>query len=189
MFVFLAIAAVCVTPPVSGPVVAGYSPSGQYAGHWGVDYEADLGDPVRAPTSGVVTFAGSVAGMNTITIEPVPGFKVSVSYLSTVEVRRGAAVARGQVIATSGAPHGTPGVHMSTRINGTYVNPSRFLGCQETDISRALRLVTPPSPYSRRRANRNPRWNLRPDSHRAPPYGGVRPRPVGTRPCTHRSRG
>jgi murein DD-endopeptidase MepM/ murein hydrolase activator NlpD len=87
MFAVFAIAAVCLSPPVDGPVIAGYAPVGQYAGHWGVDYAAEVGEAVRAPASGTVTFAGSVAGMRTVTIEPVDGFKVSLSYLSGIEVR------------------------------------------------------------------------------------------------------
>ncbi|HET9259637.1 MAG TPA: hypothetical protein VFP42_05850, partial [Acidimicrobiia bacterium] len=82
MFVVLAIAAICLAPPVPGPVTAGFAPEGSYAGHWGVDFAATVGDEVVAPVSGGVTFAGSVAGMKTVTIEPVPGYKVSVSYLS-----------------------------------------------------------------------------------------------------------
>ena len=181
MLVAFAIAAVCLSPPVEGPVVAGYTPTGQYSGHWGVDYAAQIGDSVHAPASGTVTFAGSVAGMRTVTIEPVSGFKVSLSYLSTVAVSSGARVARGQVIGTAGSPHGAGGVHLSTRIDGEYVDPAGQLGCRDTDITRGLRLVTPPEPYPRRRAYRNPGRNLRPDSRRPPPHRRVRPPPGRSR--------
>lgn len=160
MFVVFAIAAVCLSPPVAGPVVAGYAPVGQYGGHWGVDYAADPGDQVRAPAGGTVTFAGSVAGMKTLTIEPVPGFKVSLSYLSTVSVSGGDYVRRGSVVGTVGSPHGVNGVHLSTRVSGSYTDPSSQMGCRGTDISRALRLVTPHPPYARGRANRYPRRDL-----------------------------
>lgn len=181
MFAVFAIAAVCLSPPVSGPVVASYGPIGQYGGHWGIDYAADVGEPLRAPTSGRVTFAGSVAGMRTITIEPVPGFKVSLSYLSQIQASAGEYVGRGQTVGRAGAPHGVPGAHLSTRINGRYVDPASQLGCHDTDISRALRLVTPPQPYPRRRANRNPRRDLRSDSHRSPPRRRVRSAPTSAR--------
>ena len=62
LFYAMALTAVCLTGPVNGPVVEGYSPTGMYSGHWGVDYEAEVGEEVRSPVSGVVTFAGSVAG-------------------------------------------------------------------------------------------------------------------------------
>lgn len=174
MFAVFAIAVMCMSPPVSGAVVAPYAPIGQYGGHWGIDYAAIEGSVVRAPTSGLVTFSGSVAGMNTITIEPVPGFKVSVSYLESLAVSAGSRVTRGQVVARSGRPHGSPGVHLSTRINGTYVNPAPLLGCRSTDISRALRLVTPPQPYARKRANRNSRRDIRPDTRRSPARSRLR---------------
>jgi septal ring factor EnvC (AmiA/AmiB activator) len=151
MIVAFAIAAICLSAPVSGPVTAGFAPEGEYAGHWGVDYGASLGEEVRSPVSGSVTFAGSVAGMRTVTIEPVTGIKVSVSYLSEIRVTTGERVRRGEVVGLAGSPHGTPGVHMSTRIDGRYVDPRNLLGCAHTDISRALRLVTPPQSPPRRR--------------------------------------
>jgi len=169
--VFL-LATVCLSPPVDGPVISPYAPAGQYAGHWGVDFSALPGSEVRAAASGRVTFAGSVAGMKSVTIEPIPGFKVSVSYLSAALVPNGARVIRGQVIARSGLPHGVPGVHFSTRIDGRYVDPMTQMGCKETDITRALRLVTPPQPYPRSRANRDTRRNLRSNPSRPSPCGG-----------------
>lgn len=189
MIVVLAIAAVCLSPPVEGPVVAGFAPVGRYGGHWGVDYAATVGDAVFAPVSGRVTFAGSVAGMRTVTIEPVSGFKVSLSYLSDIAVRRGDFSRRGQMLGSAGAPHGVPGVHLSTRIDGSYVDPMTQMGCLHTDVARALRLVTPPEPYSRRRANRNSRWHLRPDPRRPSPHRRVRTSPGESRPGAHRARG
>ena len=188
MFAVFAIAAVCLSPPVNGDVTRHYSPAGQYSGHWGVDYEASVGEPVRAPASGVVTFAGSVAGMKTLTIEPLEGFKVSVSYLQTIQTHTGARVERGDVVGTAGAPHGVPGVHMSTRINGRYVNPTAWLGCARTDITRALRLLPPPQPYPRRRAHRNTRRDIRPDSRGPSPRSRMRTRPVRPRQGATRSR-
>lgn len=188
MLLAFAIGAICLLSPVNGPVIAGYSPTGQYSGHWGVDYAVAPGEQLRAPAGGSVTFAGSVAGMNSVTIEPVSGFKVSVSYLSEVVVTRGAHVSQGQLIGLAGAAHGVAGVHMSTRIDGAYVNPLGQLGCQVTDISRALRLVTPPRPYPRARANRNPRRDLRSHPYRTsarrgsgPASGWPRPRRVHSR--------
>ena len=168
LLINLAIAAVCVSAPVEGPVTAKFAPVGEYSGHWGVDFAAEPGSAVRAPASGTVTFAGSVAGMRTVTIEPVPGLKVSVSYLATTEVSGGSRITRGQRIGTSGVPHGVAGVHLSVRVDGRYVDPAGFLGCRSTDISRALRLVEPPMPYPRRRAYRHSRWDVRPHPHRPP---------------------
>jgi murein DD-endopeptidase MepM/ murein hydrolase activator NlpD len=168
MLVQMALAAVCLIAPVEGPVTAGFAPIGDYAGHWGIDFGVTVGTPIRAPASGRVTFAGSVAGMLSVTIEPVSGYKVSVSYLSELAVLAGQSVSRGQTIGRSGSPHGSPGAHLSARIDGRYVDPRARLGCISTDISRALRLLPPPAPYPRRRAHRHPGWDLRPDPYRTP---------------------
>jgi murein DD-endopeptidase MepM/ murein hydrolase activator NlpD len=187
MIIAFAIAALCLSPPVNGSVVSGYSPKGEYAGHWGVDYAAPVGRDVVAPASGKVTFAGSVAGMTTVTIEPVPGFKVSLSYLSDVLVSSGGFVRRGATIGRTGAPHGVPGVHLSTRIDGAYVDPMARTGCESTDVSRALRLVAPPRPYPRRRENWNSRRDLRSYPHSPPPRRRMRTAPVGLGSRPHRA--
>ncbi len=171
MFIAFAIAAVCLTAPVSGPVIAEYSPVGQYGGHWGIDYSAALGTPVRAPVSGIVTFAGSVAGMKSVTIRPMPGLKVSMSYLLEVRVSSGDWVEGGEVVALSGIEDEVPGVHLSTRISGRYTDPFLQMGCRTTDVTRALRLVTPPQPYPRSRANRNSGRDLRSHSYRSSSRG------------------
>lgn len=174
---------VCLVAPVNGPVAEGYSPVGEYGGHWGIDYAVPVGTPVRAPVSGRVGFAGTVAGMRSVTVEPVPGLKVSVSYLAAISVRSGESVAAGEVVGVSGPAHGRPAVHLSTRIDGRYVNPSGQLGCRATDVTRALRLVTPPGPYARRRAHRDTGRDLRPDPYRPSPRRGDGAAPSGARPA------
>ena len=157
MLAELVLSAICLVAPVDGPLLEEFAPVGTYGGHWGIDYGVPFGSEVGAPASGRVTFAGSVAGMRTVTIAPVPGFKVSVSYLSEIVAQTGETVERGQIVGRSGSPHGVDGVHLSTRIDGRYVDPESQLGCRETDITRALRLVTPPAPYPRRSAHRHTR--------------------------------
>ena len=172
MLLAVALSAVCLIAPVDGPVITEYAPVGSYGGHWGVDYATARGTPVVAPASGRVTFAGSVAGMRSVTIEPVLGFKVSLSYLSEIDVSSGTVVDRGEAIGASGSPHGLDGVHLSTRIDGEYVDPESQLGCRDTDITRALRLVAPPGPYARQRAHRDPGRDVRPDPYRPSPRRG-----------------
>jgi murein DD-endopeptidase MepM/ murein hydrolase activator NlpD len=168
MVFFAAVAlTICLGNPVPGPVIAPFAPVGQYGGHWGVDFAASFGDAVVAPITGTVTFAGSVAGMNTVTIQPAPGVKVSVSYLSSIAVVTGEVVARGDLIGNAGLAHGTSGVHLSVRIDDVYVDPAGLFSCQPTDITRALRLVTPPQPYPRRRADRDFRRHIRPGALRS----------------------
>ncbi len=114
--------------------MAGFDPSTGYAGHWGVDIAAQPGSEVRAPDSGVVTFAGRVAGMRSVTIRMGDGLRVSLSYLSSIEVSAGERVRAGTVVGRSGLAHGEPALHVSTRIGGTYVDPIEYLRCRSGTI-------------------------------------------------------
>ena len=100
--------------PVDGPVVAGFAPIGRWAGHWGVDFGADPGTPVRAAGAGVVSFDGTVAGNRTVTIDHGGGLKTSYSYLETASAGPGRVMA-GSVIARSGRAHGSEALHFSVR--------------------------------------------------------------------------
>lgn len=157
---------VCLLLPYpGGDVIRPFAPEGAYAGHWGVDVAAPAGSPVSAPLGGRVSFAGSVAGMLTVTIEQGP-MKVSLSYLGSVGIAPGSIVTAGEVVGRSGRAHGLAAVHLSVRLNGDYVDPGPLLGCRLGSISDALRLV----PYPGGGANRNSRRNLRsapsgPSSH------------------------
>lgn len=142
----LSVASFCpaATPPVEGPVLAPFAPIGRYAGHWGVDYAADIGSEVGAAAAGTVTFAGPVAGRLSVSIDHGRGMVTTVSYLSTVGVRRGEAVAIGQSIARSGRAHDREAVHLSLRIDGSYVDPGLLFRCRVGDISEALWLTSTP---------------------------------------------
>jgi murein DD-endopeptidase MepM/ murein hydrolase activator NlpD len=127
--------AVClVLSPVDGPVIAGFEPSLGYSGHWGVDVAADLGSEVRAPADGVVTFAGQVAGMKSVTIRLGEQVRVSLSYLSSTEVSVGDHVEAGAVVGRSGLAHGEHALHVSVRVGGVYVDPVAYLSCPRGTI-------------------------------------------------------
>ncbi|HEY7703512.1 MAG TPA: M23 family metallopeptidase [Acidimicrobiia bacterium] len=157
----------CLQPPVGGRVVAPYAPLGEYAGHWGIDFEAAPGTPVLAAGPGTVTFAGSVAGMLSVTVDHGGGLRSSVSYLSVVSVRAGAVVGTGTVLGRTGTAHGGESVHFSTRLAGGYLDPQTFLQCR-FDIPAGLWLLPPPDvpPYARPGANRHPRRHVRPAPRR-----------------------
>ena len=118
-----------IVAPVTGPVTDHYAPVGRYAGHWGVDIAAPEGTEVRAPVGGVVTFAGTVAGMKTVTVRVGGGMRISMSYLSAVVVSAGTDVGPDHVIGLSGRAHGQPALHLSVRMSGVYVDPAGFLNC------------------------------------------------------------
>ena len=128
--------------PVSGQVVAGFAPEGAFGGHWGIDVAADIGTIVRAPASGHVTFAGTVAGMKTVSIGVDERVRVSVSYLSAIAVAAGDGVVTGMPIGATGLAHGVEALHLSVRVGGVYVDPIPFFACR-LDIARGLWLVEP----------------------------------------------
>jgi Peptidase family M23 len=126
------------TWPVDGPVlrpfVLGDDPyaAGQ---HRGVDLGASAGSPVRAPSAGTVTFAGSVPGSGrSITVETADGFAVTLIHLGTYSVARGVVVGEGDAVGSVG-PSGDPevaepyvhlGIRKLSEANG-YVDPLTFL--------------------------------------------------------------
>ncbi|MGW9114043.1 murein hydrolase activator EnvC family protein [Microbacterium sp. NPDC055683] len=96
-------------------------------GHRGVDLAADAG-PILAPASGVVAFAGSVAGRPLLTIDHGDGL---VTTLEPVEplISAGDAVARGDQVGTLATGGHTPAgaVHFGVRLHGEYINPLLLL--------------------------------------------------------------
>ncbi|MEO8425020.1 MAG: peptidoglycan DD-metalloendopeptidase family protein, partial [Actinomycetota bacterium] len=120
------------TWPVNGPVTRGFDPPGSPfgAGHRGIDIAAPVGTLVRAPATGVVSFAGNVGGRLFVTIDHGGGLLSTCSFLSAIFVHKGDLVVQGQGIALSGTGHlgdTTPNVHLGVRLNGEYVDPLDYL--------------------------------------------------------------
>ena len=123
-----------------GPITAPFAPEGRFAGHWGVDVARPFGSSVQAPLDGVVSHAGSVAGVRSVTIRQ-GAYLVSLSYLTSVETTIGVAVRRGDLIGRSGSHGASSGFHLGVRVLGVYVDPER-LAC--SDRTRAtMRLLAP----------------------------------------------
>jgi murein DD-endopeptidase MepM/ murein hydrolase activator NlpD len=132
------------SPPVPGPEINGFAPHGRYAGHWGADFEAELGAGVRAVADGVVTFSGSVADRYSVTIEHGRGWVTTLSYLEVTLVDAGERVHAGQIVGLSGLAHGLEALHLSLRVDGDYRDPDLLFACPLGSISDALRLVPVP---------------------------------------------
>jgi murein DD-endopeptidase MepM/ murein hydrolase activator NlpD len=118
--------------PVDGPVLRPFEPpEGPFgAGHRGIDIGAPVGTPVTAPADGVVAFAGTVAGALFVSVDHADGVRTTYSWLSSVDLRTGDAVVRGQVLARTGLGH--PGVdpshlHFGARYAGAYLDPMLLL--------------------------------------------------------------
>lgn len=142
MWMIAALLSVCtLSAPVSEPIVSGFAPSGAYSGHWGVDFAAPSGSPVAAPAAGTVTFAGSVAGMRSVTIDH-GSFRTSLSYLSVILVAPGMILGGGDLVGLAGQPHGLEGVHMSLRVGSRYEDPAPWLVCRRVEDGR-LYLLPP----------------------------------------------
>lgn len=128
------------SPPVAGAVLTRYgaryeTPAGTST-HRGLDLGAPEGTAVLAAVDGVVTFAGLVpadgGGRSTaVTITTTEGLLVTVSPLLAAGVAKGAHVVAGDELgalagggdASSAQPH----VHLSVRVDGTYVDPEPML--------------------------------------------------------------
>lgn len=130
-------------PPVDGPIRQRFvEPSGAYGrGHRGIDYLVAPGTAVRAAGPGTVVFAGQVAGRLAVTIEHAGGLLTSYTWLSELSVVAGQVVTQGTWIGRSGYAHdGLPGLHLSVRRAGRYIDPEALIG--ELDLSGAVYLVS-----------------------------------------------
>ncbi|MEO8477016.1 MAG: M23 family metallopeptidase [Actinomycetota bacterium] len=140
------------TWPVTGPVLRAFDPpDNPYgAGHRGIDIGTAVGTEVVAPAAGVVSFAGKVGGQLFLTIAHGGGLQSTASWLTDVLVRKGAAVAQGQVVAHTGWGHAAdpaPHLHFSVRLAGVYVDPLEYLS--PMDVSALIRLAPLGAPPSR----------------------------------------
>lgn len=98
------------------------------SGHRGVDLDAGVGQPVLASGSGVVAFAGQVAGRPSVSIDHADGIRTTYTPVFAA-VSKGDVVEEGQVIGTL-APSfdGYPGLHWGALVGpDDYTNPLSLL--------------------------------------------------------------
>lgn len=121
--------------PVEGPVGSGFGfrtdPfSGRAALHTGLDFPADTGTAIHAAAGGVVlTTEPHPAYGNVVEIDHGRGLVTRYAHTSTVLVKTGDIVRRGQLIAlvgTSGRSTG-PHLHFEVMVDGVLQNPAKFL--------------------------------------------------------------
>lgn len=130
-------------PPVDGPVLRPFlAPSSPYGpGHRGIDYDVAHGAGVRAAGAGTVSWAGSVAGDLSVTIDHGGGLRSTYSILSQIQVIQGTGVEQGQWIGRAGTDHrsGAGGLHFGVKLDGVYVDPMEYLG--PVDLSASVHLA------------------------------------------------
>jgi murein DD-endopeptidase MepM/ murein hydrolase activator NlpD len=111
--------------PVDAPVVDAFrAPSHRYGpGNRGWEFATRGGEPVRAVGSGVVVFAGQVAGRGVVSIQHPDGLRSSVTGLLQVTASAGVAVSAGETLGVAG-----PGLHLGFRRRGEYLDPALVYG-------------------------------------------------------------
>ncbi|HHY34759.1 MAG TPA: peptidoglycan DD-metalloendopeptidase family protein [Firmicutes bacterium] len=104
--------------------------TGRYEFHPALDIAAPYGTPIVAAADGRVEFAGYRSGYGrTVVINHGYGIKTLYAHCSTIKVRYGQNVVRGQLIATvgdSGTATG-PHLHYEIHVSGVAVNPFKYL--------------------------------------------------------------
>ncbi|HPZ42766.1 MAG TPA: M23 family metallopeptidase [Bacillota bacterium] len=115
--------------PCSGRII---SPFGMRSGrmHEGADIGAGYGSPVKAAAGGTVTFTGWQGGYgNTVEISHGSGLVTLYAHLSSINVKNGEKVDRGEKIGLVGATGRASGphLHFEVRIGGKPQNPANYL--------------------------------------------------------------
>lgn len=104
--------------------------SGRAIMHKGIDISAPQGTPIVAPASGKVVFAKRFSGYGlTIEIEHRPGLRTRYAHCSSILVKVGDQVKRGQIIGKVGATGRTTGSHLhyEVHVRGQVVNPLIYI--------------------------------------------------------------
>ena len=103
--------------------------TGSTSFHSGVDIPAPLGTNIFAAEAGTVVFSGWMGGYgNTVMIDHGNGMQTLYGHASSLLVRNGDSVTRGQIIARVGSTGRSTGnhLHFEVRTNGNPVNPMNF---------------------------------------------------------------
>jgi murein DD-endopeptidase MepM/ murein hydrolase activator NlpD len=98
--------------------------------HKGIDFEADVGDPVLAVADGVVSYAATRSGYgNVVEIDHGNGYVTRYAHNSRLVRKVGELVRAGQEIAKAGSTGRSTGAHVHFEVweNGRVVNPRNFL--------------------------------------------------------------
>jgi murein DD-endopeptidase MepM/ murein hydrolase activator NlpD len=98
--------------------------------HKGIDFEANVGDPVMAVADGVVSFSGDRSGYGlTVEIDHGNGYVTRYAHNSRLQRAVGDLVRSGQEIAKAGSTGRSTGAHVHFEVwkDGAVVNPRKFL--------------------------------------------------------------
>ena len=120
------------TKPISGTITSRYGESSRLrkSTHTGLDISATTGTDIKAVASCTVTcakYSGSYG--NLVKIDHGNGVETWYGHTSKMYVKVGQEVKAGDVIAAVGSTGNSTGphLHLEIRINGTHVNPQKYL--------------------------------------------------------------
>ena len=130
-------------------VTSGYTKSrkhpifGDHRAHFGVDYGAPTGTPVKAVGDGTVTLRGWVGGYgNQVIVKHGAGLESMYSHLSGFArgIAKGTRVRQGQVIAFVGSTGNSTGPHLDFRLKqqGQFVNPTKAVNPRSEPVGKNL---------------------------------------------------
>jgi murein DD-endopeptidase MepM/ murein hydrolase activator NlpD len=115
--------------PCDGVVVSGF---GMRWGrmHEGIDIGCAYGTPNRAAASGRVIYAGWLGGYgNLVVVDHGNGLSTAYAHASSILVSVGQTVSQGQTVSLVGSTGNSSGphLHFEVRVNGSAVDPMRYL--------------------------------------------------------------
>nr|WP_281494030.1 M23 family metallopeptidase [Jannaschia sp. S6380] len=121
--------------PLAHPVNAPHRRTSGFGPRWGrmhsgMDFAASRGTPILATAEGTVTHAGWQSGYGKLVkIRHPLGFETRYAHLSSINVRVGQRVSRGENIGGMGTTGRSTGVHLhyEVRRNGQALNPVTFI--------------------------------------------------------------
>ena len=138
--------------PVRSPVRRSYITSGfgyradpfgrGRAMHKGIDFDANVGDPVMSVADGVVSFAGSRSGYGTtVEVDHGNGYVTRYAHNSRLTVKAGDLVRAGEQVAKAGSSGRSTGAHVHFEVweNGNVVNPRKFLSDGRAPVEKRTR--------------------------------------------------
>lgn len=110
---------------------------GYHRPHYGVDYAAPTGTPVKATASGIVKIKSRTKGNgNYIAIRHPNGYETFYLHLNGFNraIKKGSHVEQGQIIGYVGSTGYSTGPHLDYRIrkNGKWLNPLKFVATPKT---------------------------------------------------------
>ena len=125
-------------PPTPGPMIRPFAAPSQAfgAGHRGVDFASEVGDPVSSPTEGTVTLASTIGGRPVLVVTDEAGRRATLEPVTAL-VSVGDRVRAGEPVGVLGRGGHCDGrcLHLGVRVDApgqrpAYLPPLDLLGCR-----------------------------------------------------------